>query len=69
MRKMTPRRRADSKLRCVETVVGNIAMMQHALAEARALGPDPNLDEIARDVEALRAKLVAMLSRPAPEGQ
>lgn len=53
-------RRGDVRMRCVESLMGQLSLMGHTLSEAMLVDGDPRLAEVRDGLEALRAKLVEL---------
>ena len=61
MARVTPRRtgrRVDVRLRCVESLLGQLSLMQHTLSEVALVDGDPRLAALRLEVERLRAAVI-----------
>lgn len=53
-------RRVDVRMRCVESLLGQLSLMGHTLSEAMLVDGDPRLVEVRDGVEVLRSKLMEL---------
>lgn len=51
-------RRGDVRMRCVESLLGQLSLMQHTLSEAVLVDGDPRLVELRLEVERLRSAVI-----------